>query len=253
MTKLFSALTITLLAPLVATADKPDVAALATTPQKLLEQLDKRHNDYPTQHWKFEMKVIPKGGDTRTMTFEVWQKGSKRLVRFLSPGDVKGMSVLNKGGTSMWVYSSQTGGKPRRVSASARRQTLLGSDMTYEDMAQIDFNSIWQASAGKKTAKSLWLDLKLKDGQESGWSKLRLEVNKKDAMIQSIEYYDGGKLVKTQKRTKFGVIDGTPVYQKIEMVDAKTGHKTVLEMLMQKIGEDIPDKFFSKRTLIRGN
>ncbi|MFT7624927.1 MAG: outer membrane lipoprotein-sorting protein [Myxococcota bacterium] len=249
------ALVVSSLALFVSTAHaaKPDVDALSATPQRLLEALDKRHNDYPTQHWTFEMNVQARGGEVRSMTFEVWQKGSKRMVRFLSPGEVKGMSVLNKGGDAMWVYSSETGGKARRVSASARRQNLLGSDMTYEDMAQVDLSPIWNATVDKKGAGEVWMKLAKKPDAQSGWSALRIKINKKDAMIQNIEYFDGGKVVKVQSRSNFGVVDGVPVYQTIKMLDKSSGHSTTLKMLTQKIGENIPDKFFSKRTLIRGN
>ena len=111
--------------PVVTSADTPpDVDALSKTPQALLEALDKRHNHYPTQKWTFEMVIQPPSGAKRSVKFAVQQKGSKRLVRFLEPGSVKGMSVLSKG-TKMYVFSPQTE-NVRLVATSARRQTLLG-------------------------------------------------------------------------------------------------------------------------------
>ena len=243
-----------LVAPAAFAVGPPSIDALqAEGPQKPLEALDKRHNHYPTQVWTFKMVVQPKGGSSRTLKFKVWQKGNKRLVRFLEPGEVKGMSVLSKGTEKMWVYSQETGGKARLVASSAKRQALLGSDVTFDDMATVDFSVNWNATIAKDEGGFVWLDLAPKEGAEVSWSALKMRVSKKTAMIDTIEYVDAGKVKKIQTRKRFGVVDGTPVYQEILMETQATGHQTTLDMLEQKIGEELPDNLFSKRSLIRGN
>jgi len=237
-----------------ALADKPDVGALLKSgAQTLLVTLDARHNDYPTQKYKFRMSVKSKGGTARSMVFRVWQKGDKRLVRFLSPGEVKGMSVLSKGADKMWVYSTETGGKARLVASSARRQALLGSDLGFDDMSQVDLNTSYAATLEKQTATHIWLVLKPKPGADAAWPKLRLGVSKKDVLIDSIEYWDGGKAVKVQKRTDFFMDGNVPSYRRIHVTTVATGHSTTLDMLEQKIGEAIPNRMFTKRSLIRGD
>lgn len=241
----------------------PSPDALADTPpnidelkakgaNELLKALDARHNHYPTQKWVFTMTLKPKSGEERQMKFSTWQKGGKRLVRFLEPGEVKGMSVLIKPGGTMYVYAPQTD-NVRRVASHARRQTFMGSDLNMDDMAQIDFNVDFEATVAKDDAKHVWLDLKKKDGSSIGWSALKLRVNKKDALIDVIEYYDGARKVKTQSRNTFVVLDKVPTYKQIVVQDAATGHKTILDMQSQKIGQDIPNKVFTKRSLVRGN
>ncbi len=227
---------------------KPDLGADAA---ELLKTLDARHNGYATQKWVFEMVLKPRSGATKQMKFSTWQKGHKRLVRFLEPGEVKGMSVLIKGRT-MYVYSPQTD-NVRRVASSARRQTFMGSDLNMDDMAQIDFHVDFETKLAKDEAKYLWLDLTRKADSAMSWSNLKLRVNKKDAMIDQIQYFDGSRKVKTQQRTQFAVLDKVPTYQHIVVEDEASKHKTVLKMLSQKIGEDIPNKIFTKRSLIRGN
>lgn len=234
--------------------DKPDLEALKKQgAQALLEALDKRHNDYPTQKWTFKMVLKSASGDTREMTFSTWQKNkTKRLTRFLEPGEVKGMSVLIAPGDAMYVYSPQTD-NVRRVALSARRQTFMGSDLTFDDMSQVDFAVDYDATLDKEDGKALWLDLKRKAGREIQWEHLRLKVDKEWALIETIEYYDGGKHVKTQQRGNPAMDGKIPHYKLITVTDLASKHKTELHMLTQVIGDDIPDSVFSKRSLVRGN
>jgi len=237
--------------PAVASADKvPDIDALKGDPAALLATLDARHNHYPTQKWDFEMVITPSSGTTRKVTFNVWQKGSKRLVRFTGPGDIKGMSVLSRGTNTMYVYSPQTG-NARRVAAHATRQTLLGSDMGYDDMSQLDLAPLYDAKVSKDEGGFLWLELTSKG--EASWSNLRLRVSKKQGMIDRIEYLEDGKAVKLQERSDFAVLDNVPTFKTIKVSRPGNSGNTVLNMLSQKIGDDIPNKVFTKRSLVRGN
>lgn len=237
-----------------ATAATPDFNAIkANGAQAVLEALDKRHNGYSTQKYEFQMTLQPKSGAKRVLSFNVWQKGSKRLVRFDS-GDVKGMAVLSKGADKMWVYSpAETGGSVRRVSSSAKRQGLLGSDFGAEEMSMINLANDYAAELGADSGGSAKLTLKRKDGSDVSWPELRLVVDKKLFMIQQIEYVEDGEVKKVQERTQFSTEGGAPVWKHVVMVTKASGHSTTLEMKSQIVGEDIPDKVFSKRTLVRGN
>ena len=238
-----------ILLPTTAMADNPiDVDALSKTPQALLEALDTRQNAYKTQKWTFVMTVIPVSGTKRSLKFNVLQKGAKRLVRFLSPGDVKGMSVLAKG-SKMWVFSPQTE-NVRTVATSARRQTQLGSNFTYGDMSTVDLAPAYEASVDSDKGGLLWMTLKKKSDADADWPKLRVGVNKKHALVEVVEYWDGGKREKTQRRTDFAVMGGAPTWKTITMESAD-GLKTVLSMESQEINIDIPNKVFTKRSLVR--
>jgi outer membrane lipoprotein-sorting protein len=241
-----------LLAPGFAFADTPpNVDALKQNPAELLAALDKRHNHYPTQKWDFEMVITPSSGAVRTVTFNVWQKGNRRLVRFTGPGDIKGMSVLSRGSNKMYVFSPQTG-NARSIAAHAKRQTLLGSDMGFDDMSQLDFAPSYSAVVTKSDAKHVWLDLTA-TADDANWKHLKLRVDAKHAMIDRIEYLEDGKAMKLQERSDFAVIDGVPTYKTITVSRPGNRGSTALKMLTQKIGEDIPNGVFTKRSLVRGN
>ena len=247
------AVALSLAAPAARANQRPDIDALKKQgPAALLSALDRYHNGYPTQKWRFRMTVKAQTGEPRSMVFTTWQKNQKlRLIRFEEPGDVKGLSILVRGSKVMYVYSPQTD-NVRRVASHAKRQTFMGSDMTFDDMAQIDFGTDYDATVEKDDGGFLWMKLTRKAGSELPYDALRLRVNRKDAMIDVIEYFTAGKHLKTQQRTEHKVLDKTPTYTKVLMTTLATKHTTLVEMLDQKIGMDIPDATFKKRSLVRG-
>ena len=189
-------------------------------------------------------------GEARVVKFTVQQKDrKKRLVRFIA-GDAKGMSVLMRG-NKMYVYSPQTD-NIRRVASHARRQTFMGSNMTFSDMSTIDFSQTYNAAFDKETAEHQWLNLTAKPDQDLDWAKLRLRVEKKNLSFSRIEYYDGSTLKRIQFRDKYKNDNGVPTYQRVRFVDKATGYSTTMEMLSQKIGGALSNSLFKKRNLVRG-
>lgn len=202
------------------------------------------------------MTVYPPSGEAKSLKFKVWQKDrTKRLVRFLEPGEVKGMSMLSRSASVMYVYSPQTD-NVRRLAVSARRQTLLGSNLTYSDMASLDFATGYDATFDAETPetpKDVWLNLTRKADTKRAWEHLRVRLSKETLMVDRVEYLDGGKAVRTQDRTDFEMMGGVPTYRTVTMVDLGSKLKTVLHIEVQKIGGDIDDALFKKRNLIRGS
>lgn len=234
-------------------AAAPDFDALkAKGPQAMLENSDKLTNDYPTQKWTMRMTVTAPGGAPRSLRFKVWQKGrGNRLVRFIEPGEVKGLSMLSQPGDIMYVYAPQTD-NVRRLALSARRQTLLGSNFTYADMSSIDLAPDYDGTLGDTDANGIWIDLKLKAGVDRAWAHLRVHVGKATTMVDVIEYYEGAKKIRTQERKAFEVLEGVPTFRSVVMKDVGSGLTTELYVEEQKIGEAIENSFFEKRNLVRG-
>ena len=221
--------------------------------QALLQQVDKRHNDHPSFKWVIRMSLFDKNKKTRQYTMSTWQKGQYRLIRFLEPGEVKGLSVLVRG-RKMYVYSPQTD-NVRRIGAHARKQTFMGSDLTFDDMGQVDFSVDYTGVFDKENATHQWLNLTRKADSKIQHKALRLRVDKKLQLIDIIEYMENGATTKTQVRTQPTKSGGATVesYRKIVVTDIKSGHKTELFVESQRVGDDIPNKVFKKRNLVRGN
>ena len=234
-------------------AKAPDIEEIRKQgAQAVLVLVDKRHNDFATRQWRFKMVLKPKNGESRSMLASVREKDrSLRLVRFEAPGDVKGMSVLIRGKNTMYVYSPQTD-NVRRVAAHARRQSFMGSDLNFDDMSTIDYSAEYTATFGKETKTHLWLDLTPKPDSDGQWKKMRVRLDKTIFLLDRIEYYEDGRLVRKQNRYAPKTDLALPYYTKVVFTDVGSGHKTAILMLEQKVNVQLPNKLFTKRSLIRG-
>ena len=70
---------------------------------------------------------------TRTMESKTWSEGDKRsFTEYLSPAREKGTKML-KLESQLWIFSPATD-RTMQISGHALRQSVMGSDMSYEDM-----------------------------------------------------------------------------------------------------------------------
>ncbi|VBB45743.1 conserved exported hypothetical protein [uncultured Paludibacter sp.] len=70
---------------------------------------------------------------TRTMELKIWTVGDKKsFTEYLSPAREKGTKML-KLDKQLWIYSPSTD-RIIQISGHMLRQSVMGSDMSYEDM-----------------------------------------------------------------------------------------------------------------------
>jgi len=243
-----------LLSAPVASADMPDLKQLrAQGAQQVLVAADRRHNNYKTRQMKLNMVLKPVSGESRTFVYAMWEKRRKlRLVRFLGPGEVKGLSILVRGASTMYVYSPQTD-NVRRVATHARRQTFMGSDLTFDDMAQIDYSNDYAAVEGKETATHLWLKLTKKAGSKQYFKRLDVRLDKTKFLLDKILYYEGSRVIRKQERSKAVLKPGYTAYHRLTVTDMASRHRTTVNVLESRVNTTIPDSKFSKRSLVRGH
>lgn len=221
--------------------------------QAVLAESDRLTNHYPTQQWKLKMIVKAPGTETRTLELRMWQKDrKKRLVRFDAPGPVKGLSMLSEGKDIMYVYSPQTD-NVRRVASHAQKQTLLGSNMTYSDMSSLDMADQYDAAFAEEAGGFQWLTLTARKDAGAAWDKLRVRIDEKTRMVETIEYLEDGKVARVQTRSDFEVLDGIPTYRKVTMRTLADKVETSILIEEQTIGAPLDDGMFKKKALVRGD
>ena len=70
---------------------------------------------------------------TRTMEMKSWTVGDKKsFTEYLAPAREKGTKML-KLNNQLWIYSPSTD-RTIQISGHMLRQSVMGSDMSYEDM-----------------------------------------------------------------------------------------------------------------------
>jgi outer membrane lipoprotein-sorting protein len=224
--------------------------------QAILEMTDAIHFGYRTQEVTATLNVFEGDGTPgRVITMQMHQDGAKRLIRMLDPPEVKGMGILIRDRDTMYVYVPEFD-KVRRIASHARKQTFLGSDFNYEDMAMARLSDDYVAEIEKESDDEVVLLLKAKPDRTPAYPKLRVFVDKKTVQMMRQEYFDeDGKHVRTQERSDMNAFDHPEyaVQARIKMIDhANKGHYTILQMTAFKADHAIPERMFSKRTLVRG-
>jgi outer membrane lipoprotein-sorting protein len=219
------------------------------TAEEALKKADAAANNCNDQRFLITM-VIEGSGAKKVAKMENLEKGgSKRLIRFLAPGDMKGTQVLLDG-SAMYIYLPQFQ-KVRRVGGSSAQQGFMDSDFTNDDMGAITFASKFTPTMLPGTDKAYKLKLTPKPGSESGVEALELTVDKKTYLITQIDYIVGGKAIRRQTRSnvkQFGQFERPTT---ITMEDLTKQHKTTMTLEDVKINTGLADNLFTKQQLER--
>jgi hypothetical protein len=101
--------------------------------QKLLEQLD--DNLWANKKFISGRLIIDNGRKIRTLTQDSWMEGATRSYsHYKSPAREKGTKMLKIGG-KLWMYTPRTDRKIL-IAGHLLRQSMMGSDLSYEDMME---------------------------------------------------------------------------------------------------------------------
>jgi outer membrane lipoprotein-sorting protein len=106
--------------------------SLAVPPEgSILEKVDKNMS---SKNRVMESEMTINGKRTsRTITSRTWSEGTKKsFTEYLSPASEQGTKMLKLEG-QLWIYSPSTD-RIIQISGNMLRQSVMGSDLSYEDM-----------------------------------------------------------------------------------------------------------------------
>jgi len=198
------------------------------------------------------MILRDRNGNENKRISEIYQMGNqKRLIRFLSPADQRGIGFLALPNDVMYLYLPAYH-KIRQIASHVKNQKFAGTDMTYEDLSEFE---LAKAHSIEKTGEddSMYI-LKLipNDTRGKDYTYLIVHYRKDNFYPVLIEYYEAsGNLIKTIERTGIVKVKGYWVAKKIIATDIRKNHTTT--SIMDKIEFDVglTDDVFTKRYLIR--
>jgi outer membrane lipoprotein-sorting protein len=239
---------------------------------EILKKSDSVVNAPKDQEITMKMILIDKKGEEKEREAKMLQKGSeKRMIKFLSPADVRGLAFLDLPDDVMYLYLPAFK-KIRRIASHVKNTSFAGTDFTYDDMASINYADGWQPELiGSKKEKGLvsvqkeekkeWveqefdhylLELTSKKGIKKDYSKLIMWVRKGNFYPVKIEHYaKDGKLWKVMERRKLKKQGNYWVPKETEMSDLKKEHKTRMVITEVKFDQDLKDELFTQRYLKR--
>jgi outer membrane lipoprotein-sorting protein len=220
--------------------------------QDLLRCLDKKATNAKDQFFIYDMVVADPGKEKRTLVMHVWIKDQKRLVHFMAPGDVKGMKVLIRSRTQMYVYLKAFR-KIRRITSHAKKQSLFGADYNYDDQSTVTYANVFDGQFLKETKTHNVVRAKATPKADSPYGYLDMYLRKKDCLPTKVLYYNtAGKHIKSETRKEYSCIKEVCNAARMKMTDHTRGnHWTEMVRKTWKTNTGVSDRKFSRRALQR--
>lgn len=236
-------------AALIITASMNATAQDAAT---ILLKVDNIINAPKDQLLSTTITIFDKASKQSVRTMDMKQKGSdKRLVKFLTPSDQKGIGFLSLPNDNMTVYLPAFG-KTRKIASSVKNSKFAGTDFSYEDMEAKKYSSKWIPKLTTTANGHYVLELTPKAGIITDYSKLVMYVRTTDNYPVKIEHYDkSGKLYKVLTDNNIVKIGGYTIAKELVMEDKKNGTKTKMTITSAKFDNGFKDDLFCERELIK--
>ncbi len=210
----------------------------------------------PHSYGVVNQTITTSGGSERTLTMRAWsdENGDLSLMVYTGPPRVKGDKILQRdGGDNIWYYMKRRD-VIRHFAGHTRRQSAMGSDFSYEDLAQGSMTEDYTAEFLDYEELDNLDCVKLKlIPTESGpsYDHLILWANNDDALSRKIEYYDEDGHLKTLLLTDFREVEGRWLAFRMEMVNHRESSRTVMEYESITFAKKPESWMFTKDALTR--
>ena len=192
----------------------------------------------------------------RTMTIKSWVEGSeKSFSEYLAPAREKGTKML-KLGDQLWMYSPQSD-RIIRIAGHMLRQSMMGSDFSYEDMMEDrSLKETYDAEVmGSETflARDCWVVKLTATVEDIAYHSRKLWVDKENMLaLREDRFAKSGKLLKTAEIQEVFQINQRWYPKRMIFKDVLSkGKGTVLIIESIEFDVEIPKHIFSKAVLRR--
>jgi outer membrane lipoprotein-sorting protein len=191
---------------------------------------------------------------SRSVTSKSWIQGrTKSFTEYLDPPREKGTKML-KLEDQLWTYTPSSD-RTILISGHMLRQSVMGSDLSYEDMMEDHrLAELYAATiSGEEdyAGRPCWvLDLASR-GEELAYDKRKIWVDKERyTVLREERFAKSGKLLKTTDVKRVERMDDRWVPVHIVFKDAlKDGQGTEFVLMSIEFNASIPDHVFTKASL----
>lgn len=209
-----------------------------------------------------KMTIRDKQGNERTREFNILRKDvedggdQNYFVYFQRPADVRRMVYMVHKHAAVgedddrWLYLPALD-LIKRIAASDKRTSFVGSDFVYEDVSgrslELDEHELIETTEERFVVKNT-----PKKPDQVEFSHYNVSIDRKTYMPMKMEYFDkdSGKLYRIIESEKVEEIEGFPTVTKSVVSDLKTGGKTEMQFTDVEYNIGIGD-IFQERYLRR--
>ena len=188
----------------------------------------------------------------------------KKLVRFLSPADVKGTGLLTfnyeNRDDDIWLYMPALR-KTRRIISSEKSKSFMGSEFSYADMTPPNLDDFTFRKLGEKEVDGTFCwEVEMTPGnadiaEENGFSRRVSCIGKEDYVVRKAVYYDTDNELHKELTVKdVKLIDGEnkkyrPTH--LVMVNKQNDRQSILNVDSIQLNREVKDEYFTTRYLER--
>jgi len=240
------------------------------TGKEIYEEVGKRH----ARPVEFEIQKIILTDDKGTE--EV--RDVKRYARTVGPGEQRYLMVFHSPPTirgaatitwkrrfkkdGQWIYLPATGSKPVQLVGGGKKNYVMGTDFTAEDLASDSSDKLEFKRQDNETLNGkehLVIDVSPKDTElkaETGYKRRRMWIDKSNFVVMRTDYIDWrDKLIKRQTASNVKKIEDDTWRADIQtMENFKDEHKTRIEVIERDFDKSsVPLELFFERTLTSGD
>jgi len=200
--------------------------------------------------------IIDNGRRVRTLSVDNWMEGVERSYsHYTAPARERGTKML-KSAKKLWMYTPRAD-RTILIAGHLLRQSMMGSDLSYEDMSEDKkLSRVYEATIEKMESYEgvLCGVLLLKSLEEDTVYQTRrlwVDPEKKIVLKQNL-YAKSGKLLKTVEFRKYFKISGRLFPKEMIYRDLlKENTKTTYVFDTIEFDIEIPKKYFSHSILKR--
>ncbi|MBE3575193.1 MAG: outer membrane lipoprotein-sorting protein [Firmicutes bacterium] len=237
----------------------PEAGAGGVLAAPTAQQVMERVQNFPvpkTMHGQLSMTLVS-GGKGLARKMEIWQQGrDKTVIKFLEPADVRGtafLAILSEGGgdDTMMLYLPALKAV-RRVAGSQRQASFMGSDFTYDDIANLGIrveDYTYQMLATEKGASGPIYVISATPKKPGKYTSLKLWVPEPVTLPSRVEFYQGKELLKTLSVEHMQDFGSYRLPTKMVMTDRSSGHQTIIQLSDLETDVALPAYTFTQRFL----
>ena len=209
------------------------------------------------------MTLIDSKGRERTRSLKQlsadYGSTEKKIMQFQSPADVRGTSFMNwsyaETGKSddQWIYLPALK-RVKRISSDGRGDSFMGSDFSYDDLAERHPDEDSHTILGSETVngEECWVIESVPKDKAYSYSRVVSWVSKNKLLGFRRDFYDKGeKLLKTLSIHKAEEISGFIMITHTEMHNVQKNHRTTMEFTSMELDKGIQESSFTERSMMK--
>ncbi len=234
--------------------------AVAQDGRQIVGEVQKRsHAD--SEQYEGLLQVIDSHGkvsDKRWAYDRIGSHGnSKAVIRFKSPPEVKGVSLLIVNhpdrASDQWMWTPALN-RDRRISLQDRSTRFFGTDFSFEDLEERDVDHFDYSYKGEEAIDGdpCWkIESKPRALQRSQYSSSILWIRKANYTYAQIENYTESKLIRRLKYKNVENVQGIWTARFLDMEDVTRKSRTTLKLDSPKYNVPLKDDEFTVEALRR--